>query len=102
MVIPGNKLCAIRNVHWLEKSAASSGSEGNPLMVGGQSRRLITTGLNGVVIEWDLLTQEAKTKHSVNAAIWCSKIVGKNLYLACEDGTIKLLKVKKDNIELAR
>ena len=68
----------------------------------GQPRRLLTTGLNGVIIEWDLLSHGAKVKHSANAAIWCSKLVGKNLYLACEDGTIKMLKVKKEGIEMAR
>ena len=91
MVIPGNKQCAVRNIHWLEKPSTNSITEVNPLMSNGQSRRLITTGLNGVVIEWDLLSQAMKTKHSVNSAIWSSKLIGKNLYLACEDGTIKLL-----------
>ena len=43
-----------------------------------------------------------RSKHSVNAAIWCSQLVGKNLYLACEDGSIKMLRVKKESIELAR
>lgn len=56
MTIPGNKNCAIRNIHWLEKPATASSSQvdTNPLYVAGQERRLITTGLNGVVIEWDL------------------------------------------------
>ena len=108
LIIPGNKNCAIRNIHWLEKAATTrTGDNGrndtNPLYQNdGQSRRLITTGLNGVVIEWDLLSHGVKAKHSVNAAIWCSKLVNKNLYLACEDGTVKLLKVKKESIELAR
>ena len=81
----------------------SGRNDTNPLYHNdGQARRLITTGLNGVVIEWDLLSHGVKAKHSVNAAIWCSKLINKNLYLACEDGTIKLLKVKKESIELAR
>ena len=104
-VIPGNQNCAIRNIHWLEKAPVRANAaleEDNPLYVGGEPRRLLTTGLNGVVIEWDLLTHCAKAKNSVNAAIWCSKIVGKNLYVACEDGSIKTLKVKKESIELAR
>lgn len=29
-------------------------------------------------------------------------MVGKNLYLACEDGSIKTIRVRKDSIELAR
>ena len=55
-----------------------------------------------MVVEWDLLGQNVKSKLSVNAAIWCSQIVGKNLYLACEDGSIKMLRIKKESIELAR
>ena len=77
--------------------------ETNPLYTAdGQERRLLTTGLNGVVIEWDLLSHGVRTKHSVNAAIWCSKLINKNLYLACEDGSIKSLRVRKDSIELTR
>ena len=104
-IIPGNQNCAIHNIHWLEKvssRAHDAQEEDNPLYVGGEQRRLVTTGLNGVVIEWDLQTHCAKAKNSVNAAIWCSKLIGKNLYVACEDGSIKLLKVKKNSIELAR
>ena len=105
LMIPGNQNCSIRNIHWLEPASAATMSrqdEKNPLYSAGLPRRLITTGLNGVVIEWDLLSQTAKTKSSLNAAIWCSKLVGKFLYVACEDGSIKQLKVKKDSIELTR
>ena len=55
-----------------------------------------------MVLEWDLLSQAVKSKHSVNAAIWTSKMIQKHLYLACEDGTVKLLKVKKDGFEMVR
>ena len=67
LVIPGNKNCAIRNIHWLEPegnndplnrlSSLGTCDQSNPLyMANGSARRLITTGLNGVVIEWDLRT----------------------------------------------
>ena len=103
LVIPGNKNCAIRNIHWLEHVGTSEDKEDpNPLYVGGRARRLITTGLNGVVIEWDLLSHSPKAKLSANAAIWASKLVGKHLYLGCEDGSIKTVRIKKDSIELAR
>ena len=106
LVIPGNKNCAIRNIHWLEKQSDSTRQkqrETNPLYTdSGEERRLITTSLSGVVIEWDLLSQGVRTKHTVNAAIWNSKLVDKNLYLACEDGSIKTLRVRKDSIELTR
>ena len=59
MVIPGNKNCAIRNIHWLEKANTNNSQtvDTNPLYVNGLPRRLVTTGINGVVIEWDFLSQ---------------------------------------------
>ena len=54
------------------------------------------------MIEWDLRLHTCKAKLSVNSAIWSSKLIGKTLYIACEDGSIKTLRVRKDSIELAR
>lgn len=65
-------------------------------------RRLITTGLNGMVIEWDLQTKKPKSKYVCNSAIWDSKMHGKYIYLACEDGTVRILKIKKNKIEYVR
>ena len=103
-VIPGNKNSAIRNLHWVEyETSQGQGNEINPLYgASGHARRLISTGLNGVVIEWDLRSHTMKTKLSVSAAIWSSKVVGKNLYLACEDCSIKTLRIKKDRFEHGR
>jgi hypothetical protein len=67
-----------------------------------KKRRLITTGLNGHVIEWNLQTLMPKAKYNANSAIWDSKIHGKYIYLACEDGTVKILKIKKSKIEFVR
>lgn len=67
-----------------------------------KKRRLITTGLNGLVIEWDLKTCKPKSKYTCNSAIWDSKLQGKFIYLACEDGTVKVLKIKKNKIEYIR
>jgi len=54
------------------------------------------------VIEWDLAAMSPKTKYAAHSAIWDSKMMGKYIYLACEDGTVKILKVKKSGIELVR
>lgn len=43
-----------------------------------------------------------KSKYQSNTAIWDSKMSGKYIYLANEDGTIKILKVRKNKIELVR
>lgn len=67
-----------------------------------KKRRLITTGLNGLVIEWDLANMKPKAKYASHSAIWDSKMLGKFIYLACEDGTIKILKIKKSRIDLIK
>jgi len=104
LVIPGNLNCPIKSLHWLEQGedANSESTESNPFYFGGKKRRLVSTSLNGTVVEWDLLTKSIRARFSAQAAIWNSKLVGKTLYLACEDGSIKLVKVKKEKIELQR
>lgn len=107
-MLPGNKNCDIRNIHWLEpKSVKKAADLANPLYYKTTSnvmkkRRLITTGLNGLVIEWDMLTMKPRAKFATHSAILDSKLHGKNLYLACEDGTIKIVKIKKTRIDLVK
>eukprot|EP00347_Sterkiella_histriomuscorum_P013585 403364154 len=111
-VIPGNKNCDIRRIHWLESKhntlvTKEQKNHPNPLYYQTQDqhfhkRRLITTGLNGLVIEWDLRTNKPRSKYTCNSAIWDSKIQGKFIYLACEDGTVRVLQIKKNKIEYIR
>lgn len=108
VVIPGNQHCDVRNVHWLEPEASSKGeTSGNVLYFRNKAgkekkRRLVTTGLNGQAIEWSLKSLAPKARLNVNSAIWDSKMLGKFIYVAQEDGSIKVLKVKKTKIELVR
>ena len=103
LVVPGNTNCPIRNIHWLEsQSKVNIADEANPLYFRGKKRRLISTGINGTVIEWDLLSKSIKSKYTVHSAIWDSKLSKKLLYIACEDGSLKICKVKKEKIELSR
>jgi len=67
-----------------------------------KKRRLVSTSLNGLVVEWNLQTKNIKSKYNCNCAIWSSKMLGKFLYVACEDGSIRILKVKKQKIELVK
>ena len=55
-----------------------------------------------MVIEWDLLTCKPKAKYQAHGAIYDSKVLGKFVYLACEDGSIRVVKVKKKKIELIK
>lgn len=43
-----------------------------------------------------------KAKYNSHAAIWDSKMHGKFIYLASQDGTVKILKIKKSKIEFVR
>ena len=45
-----------------------------------------------------MLDGSIQCKFNAGSAIWDSKLVGKLLYLACEDGSIKVVKVKKESI----
>ena len=77
--------------------------ETNPLYYGGKKRRVITTGLNGQIVEWDLLTGKIHAKLSTHSAIWDSKQFktaenSKLMVIACEDGSMKIVKIKKGTI----
>ena len=39
-----------------------------------KKRRLVSSGLNGLLIEWDLLTKKPKSKFNANSAIWDLKL----------------------------
>ena len=67
VVIPGNKNCPVRHIHWM----GPHGEDVNPLYAGGKKRRLVTTGLNGSVLEWDL-NGKIRTKLTSQTAIWAS------------------------------
>jgi hypothetical protein len=55
-----------------------------------------------MMIEWDFRTCLPKSRYSAGGAIWDSKVTGKFCYLACEDGTIRIVKIKKRSIELVK
>ena len=115
MTIPGHKNVDIRNIHWVEPDNVDGGKKDSNVpdnilyyqrsknsKVVEKKRRLITTGLNGMVIEWDLLTCKTKSTYHAGGAIYDSKVLGKFVYLACEDGSIRIIKIKKKKIELVK
>ena len=112
LVIPGHKNIDIRNIHWIEPGAQKkvSSDSSNVLYYARnkkdkvliKKRRLVTTGLNGMVIEWDLNTCLPKSKYNAHGAVWDSKVKGKFVYLASEDGSIKIVKIKKTKIEIIK
>ena len=71
VVIPGNKNCDIRRIHWLENNFAQKheNNDENLLCYTNKQnklkkRRLLTTGLNGNVIEWSIFDKKTKSKYS--------------------------------------
>jgi len=93
-------------LHWHEPLKGKASQEQNANVLynseSNKKRRLLTTGLNGIVMEWNILDGSIKSKFNANAAIWDSFLLGKLLFLACEDGSIKVVKIKKDSIVLFR
>lgn len=103
VTIPGNQNHQARNIHWLEPAGHSEPHQNLLYTDQGKKRRLLTIGLNGYVMEWNLLEGTCKAKFNANAAIWDSHMINKKtMILACEDGSIKLVKVKKDGIVLLK
>lgn len=114
LTIPGHKNVDIRNIHWIEpKPHTESNGQDHPQnmlyyrklkneKVFEKKRRLVTTGLNGMVIEWDMLSGKAKSIYQAHGAIYDSKVIGKFIYLACEDGSVRVIKVRKNKIELMK
>lgn len=59
--------------------------------------------MNGLVTEWSLDSGAIKSKlFTGGGAIWSAKFDHKFGYLACEDGAIRIIKVKKRRIELVK
>ena len=82
-MLPGHRNVQIRNIHWIEPSDKMDGKSTlceNPLyynrMKGNKilekKRRLVTTGLNGMICEWDLNTCSIKSKYNAHGPIWNS------------------------------
>lgn len=105
LVLPGNKNCIARRVHWIEKeNSCQVDLQGrNPLVDRyGESLRLVTSGLNGLLVEWDLALGQIKSKLMMNSQVWDSKVSEKYLYLAMMDNSIQIAKVRKDRIDFVR
>lgn len=110
-VIPGIKSSDIRNIMWFEPDFCSFSKPTNNLYTYNSTagtvlpRRLITTGLNGAVIEWDLLNlQPRKIIDLGDVGVWnsCLSIPSAKsdqvetsshnlMYLACDDGAIRVI-----------
>ena len=109
-MIPGHKNVDLRNIHWVEPGANNKRGLDNPLYYNrvkngktvSKKRRLISTSLNGLVIEWDLFTLAPRAKYQAHGAIWDSQVSQKFCFVACEDGSIKILKIKKTKIEMVK
>ncbi|GMH38641.1 hypothetical protein BSKO_06525 [Bryopsis sp. KO-2023] len=87
-VIPGRKGAAISSLLWAK---------------GGKGRwRLLSGGLDGFIVEWDLQTLDVKTSETAHGgAVWgmamkTSKDGEQLLAAACDDGSVRVFVVEED------
>lgn len=86
--IPGIKTLQTRRVFLLLNNSINS----NSLI---KQIRLFTSGLNGYLIEWDLIKLKPKFSYkNPGGCIWDSKTKGKLCLLATNDGTPRIVKLK--------
>jgi len=98
VLVPGHRNCDLRNLHFVNDCSTASkihclyykNSDGKE-----KKRRILSTGLNGAIIEWDLVEFKPKAKNQVQSPIWHSILRGKEVYLGCEDGQIRIFKARK-------
>lgn len=108
-VIPGGRAMSVECLLWLPQTTPSenSDSEAEDFKANNDvtrkkpshslpAARLLSAGLDGRVIEWDLDT--LKPKYSITSyggAVWCMSLcpLGKTLLAGCEDGSIKVFSV---------
>ena len=95
---PGIQDLDIRRVHWVEADYRGPVWVGsNPLAYwttgGGEVMRwVITTGLNGSVIEWDLKTRLPERWVDLGSAVWDSKVKdNEEIVCVCEDGSTRIV-----------
>ncbi len=65
--------------------------------------RVFTVGLNGYLIEWDLITLRQKHYyHNPGGSLWDVDVNDKLALLACDDGSPRVTKIKKNSIFLQK
>jgi hypothetical protein len=73
LLLEGIKNCDIRNLHWVldwDTDSTSSQEENYFYYLpekGGKEkkRRIVSTGLNGAIVEWDLVSRQPRSKYQV-------------------------------------
>jgi hypothetical protein len=65
--------------------------------------RIFTISLNGYLIEWSLLSQRQKDfYHNPGGSLWDFDLKNKFVLLACDDGSPRVVKIKKNSIFLEK
>eukprot|EP00929_Paragymnodinium_shiwhaense_P030243 TRINITY_DN17162_c0_g1_i1.p1 TRINITY_DN17162_c0_g1~~TRINITY_DN17162_c0_g1_i1.p1 ORF type:complete len:775 (-),score=188.67 TRINITY_DN17162_c0_g1_i1:86-2410(-) len=85
---PGCERRAVRSFAWVPTSSSDEDQE--------VTWRLLSAGLHGEVTEWDTKTlRPVETVAPGGGAIWClcADSVGRTLYAACDDGTVRVFDV---------
>ena len=103
LVLPGNLDLEIRTILWVEPENNAVVPE-NPLYLATErkekKRRLVTVSLSGHVIEWDLVHRSMQHVYqSPGGPIFSAVANHKNLFLACADGSVHVVRLKKRGFE---
>ena len=103
-MLPGHSELEIRSILWIEPDEVSSTIPENPFYLTTESkekkRRLVTVSLSGHVIEWDLVHRSMlHTYQSPGGPIFSAVADHKNLFLACADGSVHAVRLKKRGFE---
>jgi WD40 repeat protein len=65
--------------------------------------KVYSIGLNGYLIEWDLITLKQKHYyHNPGGSLWDVDVNDKLALLACDDGSPRVIKLKKNNLFLQK
>lgn len=104
MVLPGHSELEIRTILWIESEEVTTSIPENPFYLSTESkekkRRLVTVSLSGHVVEWDLVRRTMlHTYQSPGGPIFSAVADYKNLYLACGDASVHVVRLKKRGFE---
>lgn len=94
----------IRGILWIEPNEIEPDIPENPYYLATESkekkRRLVTVSLSGHVVEWDLVHRSMlHTYQSPGGPIFSAVADHKNLFLACADGSMHVVRLKKKGFE---
>ena len=103
-MVPGHSELEIRSIMWVEPEDCTNAVPENPFYMTTEKkekkRRLVAVSLSGNVVEWDLVNRTIQHSYmSPGGPIFSAKVKHKSIYLACADGSVHCVRLKKRGFE---